>query len=294
MGKKKILIISGIVIALIVVAVVVAPFFGIDLFATLSGSTEEQPNSYSSVDALNSGKAYVWHHEDGSIEEDLKKDVGENVFFTCIMGEYNFKKEELGTTINYPRAIWIDSATDNQIPTVTRKDKLIYVSNTEVPQEIIFERFADYGYSIGISNMVPDMGGHYYFTFADTDEDDYKYAIDMKSDKRLKTALLKLRNDLESGVSLDDCLDELELSFSNGEISSFCTVIKSLQSTGQVDEALKTLESNIEREQISVNKKRCTMLENKTMMYVIFIAMDLMAMILYCIIMKLLEMQIGF
>ena len=112
--------------------------------------------------------------------------------------------------------------------------------------------------------------------------------------KRLKTALLKLRNDLESGVSLDDCLDELELSFSNGEISSFCTVIKSLQSTSQVDEALKTLESNIEREQISVNKKRCTMLENKTMMYVIFIAMDLMAMILYCIIMKLLEMQIGF
>lgn len=61
-----------------------------------------------------------------------------------------------------------------------------------------------------------------------------------------------------------------------------------------MDEALKTLESNIEREQISVNKKRCTMLENKTMMYVIFIAMDLMAMILYCIIMKLLEMQIGF
>lgn len=43
----------------------------------------------------------------------------------------------------------------------------------------------------------------------------------------------------------------------------------------------------------SVNKRRCTMLENKTMMYVIFIAMDLMAMILYCIIMKLLEMQIG-
>lgn len=182
MGKKKMLIISGIVIALIVVAVVVAPFLGIDLFATLSGSVEEQPNSYSSVDALSSGKAYVWHHEGGNIEEDLKRDVGQNVFFACIKGEYNFKKEELGTTINYPRAIWIDSATDNQIPTVTSKDKLIYVSSTEVPQEIIFERFADYGYSIGISNMVSDMGGHYYFTFADTDEDDYKYSIDMKSD----------------------------------------------------------------------------------------------------------------
>ena len=89
-------------------------------------------------------------------------------------------------------------------------------------------------------------------------------------------------------------MDELELSFSNGEISSFCTVIKSLQSTGQVDEALRTLENNIEREQTSVNKRRCLILEHKTMMYVIFIAMDLMAMILYCIIMKLLEMQIGF
>ena len=124
--------------------------------------------------------------------------------------------------------------------------------------------------------------------------DALKDSVIVVENKRLKTALLRLRNDLESGLSLDECLDELELSFSNGEISSFCTVIKSLQSTGQVDEALRTLENNIEREQVSVNKRRCMILEHKTMMYVIFIAMDLMAMILYCIIMKLLEMQIGF
>ena len=105
---------------------------------------------------------------------------------------------------------------------------------------------------------------------------------------------MRLRNDLDSGRSLDECLEELEMSFSNGEISSFCTVIKSLQATGQVDEALTTLENSIEREQISVNKRRCTILEQKTMMYVIFIAVDILAMILYCIIMKLLELQIGF
>lgn len=124
--------------------------------------------------------------------------------------------------------------------------------------------------------------------------DALKDSVIVVENKRLKTALLRMRNDLESGLSLDECLDELELSFSNGEISSFCTVIKSLQSTGQVDEALRTLENNIEREQASVNKRRCMILEHKTMMYVIFIAMDLMAMILYCIIMKLLELQIGF
>lgn len=124
--------------------------------------------------------------------------------------------------------------------------------------------------------------------------DALKDSVIVVENKRLKTALMKLRSELDSGRSLDSCLDELEMSFSNGEISAFCTVIKSLQSTGQVDEALKTLESNIEREQVSVNKKRCMLLEKKTMMYVIFIAMDILAMILYCIIVKLLELTAAF
>ena len=124
--------------------------------------------------------------------------------------------------------------------------------------------------------------------------DALKDAVIVVENKRLKSALLKLRTDLDAGKSLEECLNDLERSFSNAEISSFCTVIKSLQVTGQVDEALKTLEQNIEREQISVNKRRCLRLEQKTMLYVILIAMDILAMILYCIIMKLMELQIGF
>lgn len=124
--------------------------------------------------------------------------------------------------------------------------------------------------------------------------DALKDSVIVVENKRLKTALMKLRSELDSGRSLDSCLDELEMSFSNGEISAFCTVIKSLQSTGQVDEALRTLESNIEREQVSINKRRCMILEKKTMMYVIFIAMDILAMILYCIVIKLLELTAGF
>lgn len=124
--------------------------------------------------------------------------------------------------------------------------------------------------------------------------DALKDAVIVVENKRLKSALLKLRTDLDAGKSLEECLSDLELSFSNAEISSFCTVIKSLQVTGQVDEALKTLEQNIEREQISVNKRRCLRLEQKTMLYVILIAMDILAMILYCIIMKLMELQLRF
>lgn len=119
-------------------------------------------------------------------------------------------------------------------------------------------------------------------------------AVMVVENKRLKTALIRLKNNLDGGKSIDESLEEMEMSFNNGEISAFCTVIRSLQSTGQVDEALKTLENNIEREQIGVNKRRCVMLENKTMFYVMLIAFDILAVILYCIIMKLLEMQIAF
>lgn len=182
MGKKKIFIIGGIIAAVLVIAGIVATLLGVDLFATVSGTANKQPGSFNSASQLSSGKAYVWHHEGADIGDDLEKEADKSIFFTCIKGDYNFKNEELGEEFNYPRAIWMDSVTDAQIPTVTSKDKLVYVSSTEVPQSIVFERFADYGYSIGISNLTPDMGGHYYITFVDVDADDYKYSIDMNSD----------------------------------------------------------------------------------------------------------------
>jgi hypothetical protein len=189
MGNRKVLLIVVIAVVVLAVGAVVATFLGVDLFATVSGEAGKQPDAFSSVDDLKSGKAYVWHHDGGDIKEDLKKDAGENVYFTCITGDYNFKNEELGEAIEYPKSIWVDSATDDRIPTVTSKDRLIYVSSTEVPQEIVFERFADYGYSIGISNMEADKGGHYFMTFADVDDDDYKYFIDMNSDASQLTEL---------------------------------------------------------------------------------------------------------
>ncbi|SCW50704.1 hypothetical protein SAMN02910400_01045 [Lachnospiraceae bacterium C10] len=207
MSRRKILLIIVIVVIVLAVAGVVATFLGIDLFATVSGEASKQPDSYSSVDALKSGKAYVWHHDGGDIEKDLKKGADESIFFTCITGDYNFKNEELGEEIEYPRSIWVSSDTDNRIPTVTYKDKLIYVSSTEVPQEIVFERFADYGYSIGISNMEADMGGHYYITFADVDDDDYKYFIDLNSDASQLTeltAITRLYLDKVGDVKVDE------------------------------------------------------------------------------------------
>lgn len=170
-------------------ACIVAKVLGVDLFATASGLSEGKPLEFASADDLISGKAYVWHHDGADIKDDLNKKVGKNVFFTCITGDYNFKNQELEEELNYPRSIWIDSDSDKNIPTVTSSDKLVYVSDTDVPDSIVFERFADYGYTIGISNLIEDLGGHYYIQYTDVDDDDYKYFIDMKSDAAQVTEL---------------------------------------------------------------------------------------------------------
>ena len=124
--------------------------------------------------------------------------------------------------------------------------------------------------------------------------DAIKDAYIVVENKRLKMGMIKLRSNLDAGRNLEESLNEFEMSFTTPEIASFCTVIKSLQTTGHVEEALKTLENNIERGQAGVNKRKCIVLENKTMVYVLLIAFDLLIMILYCIIMKLLDMQIAF
>ena len=139
--KKKI-------VLLVLVSLMTFSLSGCGLFETMLSLSDGQPTSFSSAYDLASGKAYVWHHEGGNIEEDIKNGAEKDVFFTCITGDYNFKGSEMEDISMYPRSIWIDSGTDGLIPTVTSKDRLIYVSKTEVPESIIFERFADYGDTI--------------------------------------------------------------------------------------------------------------------------------------------------
>lgn len=171
------------VIAILLLFCMTFSLSGCSLFSTLSGVSASKPTKFSNVNDLESGKAYVWHDEKvDNISDDLGKKLDYDVFFTCITGDINFKGDELAEVYEYPRSIWVDEEKDNQIPTVTSKDKLLYISDTQIPDSISFERFADYGYTIGVSNMVADGGGHYFIQYAETDEDDYKYYIDMKSD----------------------------------------------------------------------------------------------------------------
>ena len=157
---------------------------GCSVFPTLAGMESKEAKAYANVYDLKANKAYVWHHEgEADIRQDLARDrEGENIFFACPKGDTNFKGKELDRSGQYPRSIWVSSSMDDEIPTIVGNNALIYISETTVPEEIVFERFADYGYSIGVSNMIPDEGGHYYFVYAETDKDDYKYYVDTASE----------------------------------------------------------------------------------------------------------------
>ncbi len=170
--------------ASMIMSVLILSLPGCSAFQTFEGQNDEKPNAYSNAYELSSGKAYVWDNvSECEIKKDLSQNrVGSEVFFICPTGDINFMGDETADMSQYKRSIWMASDKDNQIPTVCSGNALIYVSDTAVPDEIIFERFADYGYSIGISNMIPDGGGHYYIVYSDTGEDDYKYYVDMKSD----------------------------------------------------------------------------------------------------------------
>ena len=51
--------------------------------------------------------------------------------------------------------------------------------------------------------------------------------------------MIKLRSNLDAGRNLEESLNEFEMSFTTPEIASFCTVIKSLQTTGHVEEGIR-------------------------------------------------------
>lgn len=189
--KKKMnpLIIVGIIVIVVIAGFIGCQLFGINLFATLSGERSKEPTSFLDINELNSGKAYVWHHNGGNLEVELSSKADSFLFFSCIKGDYNFKNQELEEGVEHPRSIWVSPDIDDSIPTVMKDDLLIYVSRTAVPDGIIFERFADYGYSIGLSNMLKDGGGHYYIEYAAVDEDDYKYYLDLNSDAKQLSSL---------------------------------------------------------------------------------------------------------
>lgn len=159
MRKKKInskikLILSVVFLAVIVVVyILLANKDKLAGFLPTAASTAEEnkPDSVvSSEDDMVDGQFYV----------ESKNTSGKTIYTAVQYGNVNWmKKYDASNTLN---SMWFNTGEDEDIPTVKSDTKLLFHSTSIVPTEITWERYADYGYSIGVSNLYYDTSGHYY------------------------------------------------------------------------------------------------------------------------------------
>lgn len=96
-------------------------------------------------------------------------------YFLCPKGDINWGKNSF---VNH--TIWFTSSNDDLIPTFYPGDKLLYISKKNVPfKGLKWERFADYGYTIGVANLEGDQSGHYHIV---SNGDEYKGYVYKLSD----------------------------------------------------------------------------------------------------------------
>lgn len=176
-------------IALACVAAVVAAFLGlysagIINFGTasdLEGDGEDMEVLYS-IDDLEDNRFYVWHNPNGTLAGDLSGTTDLSVFTLCPVGLVNWNDND-----EAHRTVWFNSGDDWQIPTLYPGDSLIYISRTSVPGEandglIEWERFADYGYTIGVTGLIEDESGHFFMPASDDSDNILEGYINPETD----------------------------------------------------------------------------------------------------------------
>lgn len=173
--KNKILIGIIAVVSLLLIASIVLTKLGI-IDGEEASAKEKDVEIINSVEDLEDGHLYIWKNCEGK-----KITAEDNVFILCPKGNSNLKnKDKDSSEANY--TVWIDTKDDKLIPTVTRADKIIYVSKKEVPDTYDFLRMYENGYSIGVTSLKPDAAGHYYLTYMQTDAKDFKQYVNTDSD----------------------------------------------------------------------------------------------------------------
>lgn len=120
------------------------------LLPTAESTAEEKKSVLSCMDDMEDNEFYV----------ESKDSSGKTVYTLAPYGNNNFTKKYDATSKG--NSMWLNTGDDDEIPTVKSDTKLLFHSTSYVPTEFTWERFGDYGYSIGVSNLYYDKNGHYY------------------------------------------------------------------------------------------------------------------------------------
>ena len=170
-------------VLILLVSLIVASMCGCSIGKTIEDLTNNDNTKCSSKDFA-TDSFYVY--EGNSLENDLDSD--NKVFKKAGLEEYTFVGDEIDESKTTKRALFFDE-NNLSIPTVTSKNPLLFVSNTKIPDEIVFERFRDDGVSIGLANLIRDKSDHYYLVLRENDGDAFKNHVDMTSDVKDITEL---------------------------------------------------------------------------------------------------------
>ena len=121
---------------------------------------KESPKYVMSVDDLENERFYIWHNDkESNIKKDLSGTTSIKTFKKCPEGKRNWDNDDFGIS----HTLWFNLSNDIDIPVCYPEDKLIYISSSKIPFEgIQWERFGDYGYTIGVANLIGDKSGHYH------------------------------------------------------------------------------------------------------------------------------------
>lgn len=147
------------------------------LFLSGCGSAEEtqktENEKYAYLKNLEEGMYYVRHNN-------LKCDE-------VYLGATTFEAEELTSSASNDRVMWFDENMYKKIPTLYKGESLIYKTSQEITETFNFERFEDFGYSIGLCGLTKTASGRYSIS---TNPDDNNTFPGGDTD-----ALLKLENE---------------------------------------------------------------------------------------------------
>lgn len=116
------------------------------------------------------------------LDEDAFYVLKGNKYYPVYYGEASFSPNNSKTTSSSDdRTLYFMEDWD-KIPTLYEGDELIYHTSENLDETFVFERFEDYGYSIGISNLIRLDSGRYAFDAEEGDDNDSNLMINKKSD----------------------------------------------------------------------------------------------------------------
>lgn len=111
--------------------------------------------------------------------EDLEPDVfyvrtkDTNECKAIYFGAATFDESSTVSSPRDNRVAWFNDEMYKNIPTLYEGDSLIYKTSEEVNETVIFERFEDFGYSIGLCQLTPTPSGRYSISTVSNDNNTF-------------------------------------------------------------------------------------------------------------------------